>query len=299
MAGTGAASRPDAILGRVPRGLRLNFPVILRRFGAAWLDRESRKVAGPDDVWPDPKVPRDERLRTQPPEVLLQELTAWLTGAYPRLADVRWSFYDETRTSQVNAILREHDARWARLAGEGDKAWRTRQQALRDEFLEGRATTFHADRAVYLSEEVRTDLRGGLWERAQGARTVTHEAWHALRRDRRRFGPFEEGSADLFALLCVRSLCGAEMQATLRYPHLARAVDGLTRLLAAQAGQTQEQVLLESREVDDQEGWLHRRLEATGAALQTVQAVMMIPRNTTVGHGAWYAAVERLIQEVT
>lgn len=273
-------------------------PEILSRFRRDWGERESRKVLGLSELWPDPRVPDDARLRTQPPEILLQELTAWLAQTYPELNGVSWNFYDETRTSQVNAILREYEPEWARRSGEPEPLWRFRQQKLREDFLEGRATFFYSRRTIFLNEEVRADLRGTLWNRAQGARTVAHEAWHALRQDQQRFGPFEEGSADLFALIAVRTLCGADVRPTLRYPKLARAVDRLTRTFARQAGQTQEQVLLESRRAAHQASWLKGRLVATGASVAVIDTVMTLPQNTLSGHSAWYALVENLLEEV-
>lgn len=287
-----------SILSSVLLALRRLLPGILSRFRKDWGERESRKVLGISELCPDHRVPNDARLRTQPPEILLQELTTWLAQTYPDLNGVSWNFYDETRTPQVNAILREYEPKWARKSGEPERAWRLRQQELREEFLEGRATFFHSRRTIFLSEEVRADLRGELWDRAQGARTVAHEAWHALRQNKQRFGPFEEGSADLFALIAIRTLCGADVRTTLRYPNLARAVDRLTRTFAKQADQTQEQVLLESRRAANQASWLQGRLIAIGASVAAINSVMTLPQNTLSGHGAWYAHVENLLEEV-
>lgn len=232
------------------------------------------------------RVPRDHRLRGATPQAVLGDVLAWLVTAYPfPHARRRTHRLLPEPAERVLRRLLKRSARWP--------AGPSAQGRVLEELLGARANYLHELGLTLYHPQITRELSAAtIWERALGARTVAHEYWHSLRRERPRFFPFEEGAADLFATVAVYEMTGADTSGVAAYPELAAGAQLLSELLGGVRG------LMGSRAAPDQSAWLRGRLSALGAPGWALEDVLRPIRADGSEDALWYHRVESLYREV-
>lgn len=129
--------------------------------------------------------------------------------------------------------------------------------------------------------------------RLAGTRYAIHEWFHAMRIDRNRIYPLEEGGAELFADRVTRLLTGVDgsLRRIQTYAGFAR---GVTLLGEAVEGPNRALYwALESRRATDLRAWFTAEMEKIGMQVDDIQALMDYDIDSS---GNWYTLVDRALR---
>jgi hypothetical protein len=195
----------------------------------------------------------------------------WLNERYPLSGAPRFHIAPSPER------LKRIQERWFRLAEQ-----RELPEALAIIDPSARANRFLNE--VVIGSQVLNDLKGSVWDRAAGARSLAHEWWHLRRRELLPFYPLEEGSADYFADRVMREATGADTRGFRRYPLLAEAVEKLVQLLG-------EDWLEGTRQVHNVRQHLRNALLKRGFPASLVEEVVEYTRDDE----RWATRVYRLL----
>uniref|UniRef100_A0A7C3DMT2 Phage head morphogenesis domain-containing protein n=1 Tax=Meiothermus ruber TaxID=277 RepID=A0A7C3DMT2_MEIRU len=220
---------------------------------------------------PDRRVPDDRLLRGTSPIEVFGAMRRWLNERYPLSGTPRFHIAPPPER------LKRIQERWLRLA---------KQRELPEVLViidpSARANRFLDE--VVIGSQVLNDLKGSVWDRVVGARSLAHEWWHLRRRELLPFYPLEEGSADYFADRAMREATGADTRVFRRYPLLAEAVEKLVQLLG-------EDWLEATRQVENVRQHLRNALLKRGFPAPLVEEVVEYTRDDEL----WSTRVYRLL----
>jgi hypothetical protein len=122
------------------------------------------------------------------------------------------------------------------------------------------------------------------------AKTIAHEWWHATRKTEIPFGPFEEGSADVFSEMVMHRRLGAKVELNHAYPGLQKGA----KLLRERFG---DEWFLASRQAVNQKQYLRQTFEKAGFNKQQIDNVLSDyykTKNSSDGK-LWAEAVEKML----
>lgn len=224
----------------------------------------------PERLPPDRRVPDDRLLRGASPVEVFGAMRRWLSGRYPLSGTPR--FHIAPTPERLERIQQ----RWLQLARQRGLS---ETLAVIDPFA--RANRFLDE--VVIGPQVLSELKGSVWDRAMGARSLAHEWWHLRRREVLPFYPLEEGSADYFADRVMREATGADTRGFGYYRVLAEAVEELVQLLG-------EDWLEGTRQTANVRQYLRAALLDRGFPAPLVEDVVEYTRDDE----RWAARVRRL-----
>lgn len=232
---------------------------------------EREPSLGPEQLPPDQGIPNDRLLRGASPVEVFGAMRRWLRERYPLPGTPRFHI------APTSERLERIQQRWFQLARQYELP---ETLATIDPFA--RANRFLNE--VIIGSQVLRELKGSVWERAMGARSLAHEWWHLRRREALPFYPLEEGGADYFADRVMREATGADTRGFGYYRVLAEVVGELVQLLG-------EDWLEGTRQTANVRQYLRTVLLDRGFPAPLVEDVVEYTRDDE----RWAARVRRLL----
>jgi hypothetical protein len=231
-----------------------------------------------DQLPKDAKVKKDGLLRGASAEEVAGAVRAWLAAERPANTGVMVTL------ARNDADIERVERRWRRIM---------RADGIQENDARDAARIIRTDRGVRFGGEivllpvtVRELESSSVFIRARGAGTLMHEWWHAARRERGPFRPFEEGTADAFAELMSERALG------LRAPHGWRAYPKLLEgieLIGAALGR--DNWYLPSREQVNVIAWLEQTFKEARFSPTSTSEVLIY----TDSDDLWLVRVKRMI----
>ena len=227
----------------------------------------------PEQLLKDERIPKDALLRGASPEEVAGAIRAWLANERPSYRGIM-----VTLARDEESIIRV-EQRWKRLC----RANSIDEQMANIDRLDRALTAFGE---IVLMPEVVAELSSNsIFTRSIGARTLMHEWWHISRVESKRFYPFEEGSADVFADLMYQRAFNKSSPPVRTYEELSNAIE----LIGEDTGV--DNWYLASRAAPSVMVWLSQFLTEIGYESNAINDVLQY----TNDDGTWLTRVKRMI----